>query len=67
MSRTRADVQEAIIRLESALDDLVQALGRDRVPAPPPVDRLPAAWPAGPRGLTGPRRLAPVTLPPARV
>jgi hypothetical protein len=67
MPRTRTDVHEALTRLQSALDDLARALERDRVPAQPLFDRPPAGWPAAPRGLTGPRRLAPVAFPPARV
>jgi hypothetical protein len=67
MSAPTRDSRDVIIRLESALDDLVQALERDRGPVPPPVDRPPAGWPADPRGLNAPRRLAVVKFPRARV
>ena len=67
MSKTHRDVHDAMIRLQSALDDLTRALERDRVMVAPLFDRPAAGWPADPRGLTGPRRLAPVSLPPARM
>ena len=67
MPRTRRDVHDALNRLQSALDDLARALEGDRAAVQPLFDRPFAGWPAGPRGLTGPRRLAPVAFPPARV
>lgn len=67
MSRTRGDVHDALTRLQSALDDLARALEGDRIAVQPLLDRPLAGWPADPRGLTGPRRLARVAFPPARV
>lgn len=67
MPRTRGDVHDALTRLQSALDDLARALEGDRVAVQPQFDRPLAGWPADPRGLTGPRRLARVTFPHARV
>lgn len=67
MSRPLGDVHDALTRLRSALDDLARALEGDRVAVQPLFDRPLAGWPADPRGLTGPRRLAPVAFPPARV
>jgi hypothetical protein len=67
MAKTRGDVLDALNRLQSALDDLARALERDRLPVQPLFDRQPVGWPADPRGLAGPRRLAAVTFPHARV
>ncbi len=67
MSKPRGDVHDAMIRLQSALDDLTRALERDRIVVQPLFDRPAAGWPADPRGLTGPRRLSRVAFPPARV
>ena len=67
MAKTPGDVHDALNRLQSALDDLARALQGDHVAVQPLFDRPLAGWPADPRGLTGPRRLAPVAFPPARV
>jgi hypothetical protein len=67
MSRPAGDVHDALIRLQSALDDLARALERDRLPAQPLFDRPADGWPADPRGLAGPRRLARVAFPHVRV
>jgi hypothetical protein len=67
MSKTRGDVLDALNRLQSALDDLARALDRDRLPVQPLFEGPPAGWPSDPRGLAGPRRLAAVAFPHARV